>query len=277
MTGGADVWKGYLLAWEDDFTLVQSPFTCEGIRVFGADSDHTTLAIAAMQHRLSIGPAIDLISLPDGVNEQIFNMATGVLVANDESYDGCEWDLMVGDDATVAMLKRNTDIELPLIDTHVEVDAEFHSALCNAWEKEMKEIHVSQGAYVSSAQYTEGAVARMTLSGQQFGDLVVWPPRQLNDEGQREDGRISLALRGVVSSWTKLSAAGAPSEFSLRAPLLGGITTVLLDLDDGPKGVFLMVDDEENDVSIGDSIDLVVRRIYAQEGMIRYGLRGRTV
>jgi uncharacterized OB-fold protein len=38
-----------------------------------------------------------------------------------------------------------------------------------------------------------------------------------------------------------------------------------------------MVDDEENDVKIGDAVELVVRRIYAQEGMIRYGLRGRII
>jgi uncharacterized OB-fold protein len=117
----------------------------------------------------------------------------------------------------------------------------------------------------------------MALSGQQFGELLVWPPRQLNEKGDREDGRVSLTPTGNVASWTKLSAAGAPSEFSLRAPLLGGLTTVFLDLDDGPKGVFLMVDDEENDVKIGDAVELVVRRIYAQEGMIRYGLRGRII
>ena len=277
MNSGSGVWKGYLLAWDEDFTLIQSPFMCEGMRVFGADSDHTTLAIAAEQHRTSLGPTVELISLPEGVNKEIFNMATGVEVTNDESYDRCQWDLMIGDDATVAILRRDADVELPILEAQVEVDSEFHAALTNAWEDEMKELHVSQGAYVSSAQYTEGAVARMALAGQQFGDLVVWPPRQLSSDGARHDGRINLTLRGTVSSWTTLSAAGAPSEFSLRAPLLGGITTVLLDLDDGPKGVFLMVDDEEIEVQIGDSIELVVRRIYAQEGMIRYGLRGRAI
>lgn len=277
MKSGSAVWKGYLLAWDKDFTLMQSPFMCEGVRVFGADSDHTTLAIAAEQHRSGLGSTVELISLPEGVNKEIFNMATGVEVANDESYGRCEWDLMIGDDATVAILRRDADVELPILEAQVEVDSEFHSALMNAWNDEMKELHVSQGAYVSSAQYTEGAVARMALAGQQFGDLVVWPPRQLSKDGARQDGTINLTLRGIVSSWTTLSAAGAPSEFSLRAPLLGGITTVLLDLDDGPKGVFLMVDDEEIEVQIGDSIELVVRRIYAQEGMIRYGLRGRAI
>jgi len=82
---------------------------------------------------------------------------------------------------------------------------------------------------------------------------------------------------GRVVSWTALSAAGAPSEFALRAPLLGGLSTVLLKLDDGPNGVFLLVDDEDHDVTMEASVELVLRRLYAQEGFMRYGLKGRLV
>jgi uncharacterized OB-fold protein len=277
MTSGTDVWKGYLLAWDETYTLIQSPFAKDGTRVFGADSDYTTLAIAALQHRNTLGEAIECVSLAEGVNGSIFTMATGVEMADEVTYDSCKWDLLIGDDATVVLIQRDVQIELPELETHVEVDDDFHMAIANAWEKELQDGHVSQGAYVSSSQYIEGGVARMALSGQQFGELLVWPPRQLNEKGLREDGRVSLTPVGNVASWTKLSAAGAPSEFSLRAPLLGGLTTVLLDLEDGPKGVFLMVDDEENVIKIGDSVELVVRRIYAQEGMIRYGLRGRII
>ena len=277
MISGTDVWKGYLLAWDETYTLIQSPFTRDGARVFGADSDHTTLAIAALQHRISLGEAIECVSLAEGVNGSIFTMATGVDVADEVTYDSCKWDLLIGHDATVVLIQRDVQIELPELETYVEVDDDFYMAIANAWEKELQDGHVSQGAYVSSSQYIEGGVARMALSGQQFGELLVWPPRQLNEKGLREDGRVSLTPVGNVASWTKLSAAGAPSEFSLRAPLLGGLTTVLLDLEDGPKGVFLMVDDEENEIKIGDSVELVVRRIYAQEGLIRYGLRGRII
>ena len=71
----------------------------------------------------------------------------------------------------------------------------------------------------------------------------------------------------------KLAAAGAPSEFSIRAPLLGGITTVFVRFEQGPRGVFLLVDDEDNDPKIGDQVQFAIRRIYAQEGYIRYGLK----
>ena len=42
---------------------------------------------------------------------------------------------------------------------------------------------------------------------------------------------------------------------------------------DGPNGVFLLVDDDATNPEIGASVDLVVRRLYAQEGLIRYGLK----
>ena len=77
-----------------------------------------------------------------------------------------------------------------------------------------------------------------------------------------------LQRTGTVQTWTR-SAAGA-LEFSLRAPLLGGISTVLLNLDDGPS-VLLTVDDEDAVLEMDARMELVVRRLYAQEGFIRYG------
>jgi hypothetical protein len=55
------------------------------------------------------------------------------------------------------------------------------------------------------------------------------------------------------------------------------VSTVLLELEDGPNGVFLTVDDEECDLDFGRSMELVLRRIYAQEGFIRYGLKARAI
>jgi uncharacterized OB-fold protein len=51
----------------------------------------------------------------------------------------------------------------------------------------------------------------------------------------------------------------------------------LLELADGPNGVFLVVDDEEPELSMDAPMELVVRRIYAQEGFIRYGLKARAM
>jgi uncharacterized OB-fold protein len=103
---------------------------------------------------------------------------------------------------------------------------------------------------------------------------MIWPPRQLDEKGLRfsEDSH-QLVAEAHVESWTKLSAAGAPSEFSLRAPILGGIQTLLVRFEQGPRGVFLVTDDVDYSPKIGDTVHFAVRRIYAQEGMMRYGLK----
>ena len=63
------------------------------------------------------------------------------------------------------------------------------------------------------------------------------------------------------------------SEFSIRAPILGGISTVFVKLNDGPKGVFLVVDDNDDEILIGANVKLVLRKIYAQNNVVRYGLK----
>ena len=84
---------------------------------------------------------------------------------------------------------------------------------------------------------------------------------------------VKIEPFGTVTSWTKLTAAGAPSEFAIRAPILGGISTVMVETNDGPNGVFLLVDDIPTSPNIGDSVEIVVRMLYAQEGVIRYGAK----
>ena len=49
----------------------------------------------------------------------------------------------------------------------------------------------------------------------------------------------------------------------------------MVEFSEGPKGVFLMVDDDEMKPKIGDSVEFVVRMLYGQEGTIRYGAKAR--
>lgn len=270
------IWKGYLLYSDAAFTLIQSPFTHDGERVFGADSDATTLAVAALQHRLNQQP-ITSVTVPDGIDSPTLSSATGIKVADETTFDDCEWDLLLSDEATVVLVQRGTEVELPQFDVDIPVDSDFFSALEGAWIEELQASNVSQGAYISMAQYEEAAGPRLGLLGQKFAQGMTWPPRQMDGDQPAGVEHIALEHVGHVQSWTRLSAAGAPSEFSIRAPLLGGISTVLLRLNDGPSGVFLVVDDEEPEISMDLEMELVVRRIYAQEGIIRYGLKARAI
>ena len=272
------VWKGYIACVGEDSCVVQSPWYLEDDCVFGADSDHTTLAIAAIQLLQSKGTQINSIKSLNDVEALIIFMATDVEVMQTSSDDSAElsaeWDLCIGDDARVLICKTDCDVEIMGPAGGLDVDEEFHHEMTSAWEKECQPEHVSQGAYVSQQQYEEGAAARLKLMSQKVDGELIWPPRQMHGKGNTMP-QASTPLHGVatIESWTKLAAAGAPSEFSIRAPLLGGITTVFVRFEQGPRGVFLLVDDEDNDPKIGDQVQFAIRRIYAQEGYIRYGLK----
>jgi uncharacterized OB-fold protein len=276
------VWKGYLACVGEDSCVVQSPWTLNEDCVFGADSDHTTLAVAAIQLMQNNGCQLNSINSLQDVDAQIITMTTGVEVIQpleDDSIElSAEWDLCISDDARVVICKNDSDLELWEPEGTIEVDAEFHQEITSAWQRECQTTHVSQGAYVSQQQYSEGAAARLNLMGQELDGEMIWPPRQMSDSGLlMPQASTSLQRIATVESWTKLAAAGAPSEFSFRAPLLGGITTVFVRFEQGPRGVFLLVDDEDNDPQIGDQVQFVTRRIYAQEAFVRYGLKCQIV
>jgi uncharacterized OB-fold protein len=272
------VWKGYLACVGEDSCVVQSPWYLGDDCVFGADSDYTTLAIAAIQLLHSKGTQINSINALNDVEGSIISMATGVEVmqtSNDDSEElTADWDLCISDDARVVVCKTDCEVELWEPEGGLEVDEEFHQQITLAWEKECMPEHVSQGAYVSQQQYQEGAAARLNLMSQKVDGELIWPPRQMDVKGNlMPQASIPLQENATIESWTKLAAAGAPSEFSIRAPLLGGISTVFVRFEQGPRGVFLLVDDEDNNPKIGDQVQFAIRRIYAQEAYIRYGLK----
>ena len=182
-----------------------------------------------------------------------------------------EWSIVCGKDSSVSIskghpLSGNSDGE--------EIDPVFHSEITNAWNAEMTE--VSQGAFVSEQGYLENTSARMNLQAQSADGIPIWPPREMVGEIVPTSS-TALAKNGTIESWTRLSAVGAPSEFALRAPILGGLCTVFVKLKDGPTGVFLLADDEGSMPEIGGSVELVIRRIYAQDGLIRHGLKALIV
>jgi uncharacterized OB-fold protein len=112
------------------------------------------------------------------------------------------------------------------------------------------------------------------LKAQVDRQQLVWPPRQLNATGERiESASEQLSETATILTWTRLSAAGAPSEFSGRAPILDGVSTVLVQFPEGPKGVFMLADDERKEPAIDASVRFDVRRLYGQDGMMHYGLK----
>ena len=271
-------WKGYLVVDNGDSLFIQSSYVHDDKIVYGPDSDPTTMAIAGIQFMHSKGHHIQSIHLSDSVDALTVYLATGVdSIAHNEDlkFEEIEWDLLSGEEATLVVAKSNAesyDFEAPQ-DVEI-IDTDFFNDIEEAWRLEQEVHHVSQGAYVSKSQYLEGARARLSLASQNVDGSMIWPPRQLDADGLRIPPESHTLLpEAQVESWTKLSAAGAPSEFSLRASILGGIQTLLVRFEQGPRGVFLVTDDIEYSPKIGDTVHFAVRRIYAQEGKIRYGLK----
>jgi uncharacterized OB-fold protein len=270
-------WQGYFATFDEEALMIQSPFTLEEKITFGSDSDYTTMTIAGLHLLFSRGIDVTKLRSISLVNAAAVKMATGVDVLSEEDPEdeACEWNLLVGEEATLVFTNNlERDLSFHGRGDLESLDPTFAHDMAAAWEAELQTSNVSQGAYVSEAAYMEGAHARLSFMAQNVDDKIVWPPRQMDADGQRLPlPNQPLMASASVESWTKLSAAGAPSEFALRAPVLGGIQTVFVRFEQGPCGVFLIADDEDYQPQIGDQVTFVVRRIYAQEGFIRYGMK----
>jgi len=174
-------------------------------------------------------------------------------------------------DYIVAITTSQDEPTWPSFDS-ISYDEDMKSQLDDQWKIEIE--GVSQGAYVSQAQHTIATPSRLGLKAQIDQDRLVWPPRQLNQAGKRmQESTAKLSPIATILTWTRLSAAGAPSEFSCRAPVLGGVTTVLVEFEEGPKGVFMLADDETKNPAIDGTVRFEVRRLYGQDGLMHYGLK----
>jgi uncharacterized OB-fold protein len=251
---------GHILCQAASGVLVRSRFILDGDRVHGPDSDYTCLAITGLC-ALEEECEVTTIQCPSEVDERVI-AAYGFNVVSEDG----EWKIVVHKDASLSITKDSSMIHSTAEDGE-EMDAAFHLEMRRAWDEELRS--VSQGAYVSEQQYLTGLESRLRLIAQKDGDNYFWPGRENN----REMNTLPLPRRGIIESWTESAAAGSPSEFAFRSPILNGMTTLLLTLECGVKGVFLLADDEEKKPEIGSLVELVVRRIYAQEGLIRYGLK----
>lgn len=260
---------GYLISSGSNSFTISSPYIVDNQRVFGHDSDYTTMAISLVKHIISNQGEIAIGTVDEKINFEVLQIATDIELMENGRILSC------GDDASVHLsTTKNSKHEQIEIASSL-LDVELYESMQIAWETELDIRNISQGAYVSKQQYDESLSSRLSLTAQK-DDGIIWPPRQMNSNGVAlSKENTNLSPKAIVLTWTKLSAAGAPSEFAIRAPLLGGLCTVMVEFDEGPKGVFLMVDDEDRDPKIGDNVEFVVRMLYGQEGIVRYGTKAR--
>ena len=261
MTNNSPIFEGYFILHNDDGIIAKSRFIDGDIHAFGPDSDYTTLAVSAA-NKLNITKNIGEFAMDENIDSDI--MQVSGYLSNKEA----EWKIICHPKSAELCITKDRYWDYQFDGYSIESD--FIKSIQDAWIEEG--VSVSQGAYVSDQTYTISSDARIKMTSQKIDGEIFWPPREFHHKSS-EISKTPLTTAGDVESCTTLAAGGAPSEFSIRAPILGGISTVFVKLNDGPKGVFLVVDDNDDEILIGANVKLVLRKIYAQNNVVRYGLK----
>ncbi|WP_435363991.1 zinc ribbon domain-containing protein [Haloarchaeobius sp. DYHT-AS-18] len=139
------------------------------------------------------------------------------------------------------------------------------------------------GAYVSVPTWKRSIPQRYRLEAgrcPECGALNFPPEGACNACNTRTDyDPVELAGTGTVEALTTISQGGAPPEFAEQQGKAGDFGVAVVALDgpkDGSVSAPAQVTDAAPDaLSVGDTIETVIRRIYTQEGVTRYGFKIR--
>ena len=82
-----------------------------------------------------------------------------------------------------------------------------------------------------------------------------------------------LSGRGSLHTYTVITPGGAPAEFDREQAMTGALAVGIVDLAEGPRLTAQLADIETADLRIGLPVRAVVRRLYDQEGVVRYGTK----
>ncbi|MFC7068702.1 Zn-ribbon domain-containing OB-fold protein [Halobaculum lipolyticum] len=87
---------------------------------------------------------------------------------------------------------------------------------------------------------------------------------------------VEPAGTGEIVAHTVIEG-GAPPEFSRLLDAAGAIGVAIVELDEGARVPGMLTDCDPHAPERGDTVERVVRRIYEQEGVVRYGTKFRPV
>lgn len=133
-------------------------------------------------------------------------------------------------------------------------------------------------AYVSIPTYSRSIPQRYALIGTKCKSCsVVNFPRTLSclKCGGADFEPLKLSGRGRIYCYTMISRGGSPPEFSMQQNLVGSYHVAVIELEEGPKIVAQMADCKPEELKIGLPVEATFRRIYEDDGIIRYGMKFR--
>ncbi|MFB6360266.1 MAG: OB-fold domain-containing protein [Halobacteriales archaeon] len=173
---------------------------------------------------------------------------------------------------------------LESLETGVEID--YHSAMRRRGHFGEASV-AGGGAYVSLPTWRRTLAQRYRLEAGRCQDCwsVTFPPDGACPAcGYRGPyDPVELAREGTVAAVTTISEGAAPPEFAELQRRSGPFATAIVECDAAGGGSArlpaMLTHDDPAEVSIGDTVRATLRRLYEQEGNVRYGMKfgpGRT-
>lgn len=135
------------------------------------------------------------------------------------------------------------------------------------------------GAHISIPMYRRTVPRRYRLVGQKCLNCgrINFPPKAVCRYclTGTEFADVPLSGRGTVYSYTIIAGGGAPPEFADLARCRGSYPVALVELEEGPRIIAQLVETTPQNIYIGMPVEAVFRRIYEEEGVVRYGYKFR--
>src|SRR5512136_484040 len=132
-------------------------------------------------------------------------------------------------------------------------------------------------AHVSVPMYWRTIPQRYKMVGQKCKKCghVNFPPKGVCRycSASSDFEEIKLSGLGKIHTFVLISAGGAPPEFADQEKAGGQYPVAIVELAEGPKVIGQVADVDPKEVKIGMSVTTELRRIYSEEGVIRYGFK----
>jgi uncharacterized OB-fold protein len=133
-------------------------------------------------------------------------------------------------------------------------------------------------SYISLPMYAASLDARLRLRAGvcRTCRVVAYPPRQHCLKCNASDfDCLTLKGTGSIYSFTVIAPGAAPAEFDQQQAMTGAISVAIIEFDEGPRVIGQLSDANPSELQIGMRVRAVPRRLYDQEGIVRYGIKFR--
>ena len=132
-------------------------------------------------------------------------------------------------------------------------------------------------AHVSVPMYWRTIPQRYKMVGQKCKKCghVNFPPKGVCKycSASSDFEEMKLSGLGKVHTFVLISAGGAPPEFADQEKAGGQYPVAIVELAEGPKVIGQIADADPKEVKIDMPVKTELRRIYSEEGVIRYGFK----